>query len=150
MWITTTAGFYSAVQDKQDESILSIRTRDRESAQIAVDSIEMWFGETCVIREGEGTDYPYRFSVSRENFAQWAAQEIQEYLNYTNFKLAVKSSRGEDWEDALMDVWIAMMKVTDRKMRKHGYYDTIFGKKNPHYADYSDIPGPDDDWEETK
>lgn len=138
MWITTTAGFYSAVQDKQDADVLSVRTRDRESAQIAIDSLEMWFGEVCTIREGEGTDYPYRFNVSRENFSQWAAQEIREYLNYTNFKSAVKDSRGEDWESALMDVWVDMMQVTDPAMRGHGYYGTIFNKENPHYADYSE------------
>lgn len=129
MWITTTGGFYSAVQDKQDESILSVRTRDKESAEIAVASIKEWFGEVCVVREGEGTDYPYRFRVSRANFSQWVARETMEYLNYTNFKSAVKDSRGEDWSDALMDVWMAMMKVTDPAMHSHGYYDTIYGNK---------------------
>lgn len=150
MWIMTSAGFYSAVQDKNDADTLSVRTRDRESAQIAVDSLEMWFGESCVIREGEGTDYPYRFSVSRANFAQWAAQEIAEYINYTNFKSAAKASRGEDWEDALMDVWLAMMKVTDPEMKNHGYYGTIFNRENPHYADYSALDAEYDDWEEQR
>jgi hypothetical protein len=149
MWIMTTAGFYSAVQDKQDTSLLSVRTRDRESAQIAVDSLEMWFGEVCEVRTGEGTDYPYRFTVKRENFAQWAAQEIMEYLNYTNFKSAAKSSRGEDWESALMNVWVAMMAVTDEEMQDHGYYGTIYGKTNPHYADYSDLEDYDT-WEENQ
>lgn len=139
MWIITNAGFYSAVQDKDDADVLSVRTRDRESAQIAIDSLEMWFGESCVIREGEGTDYPYRFSVSRANFALWAAQEIAEYINYTNFKASAKNARGEVWEKALMNVWMDMMAVTDPEMQGHGYYGTIYNKTNPHYADYSDL-----------
>lgn len=144
MWITTTGGFYSAVQDKQDADILSIRTRDKKSAEIAVASIKEWFEEVCVIREGEGTDYPYRFRVSRENFSHWVARETMEYLNYTNFKSAAKESRGEVWEIALMGVWKDMMLVTDPEMQDHGYYDTIYGSKtNPHYADY-------DEWEESK
>jgi hypothetical protein len=147
MWIMTTGGFYSAVQESKDAGLLSVRTRDRESAQTAVDTIEMLLGEVCEIRAGEGTDYPYRFTVSREHFAQWLAHEVSEYLTYTNFKSAAKESRGEDWEKALMQVWVSMMKVTDPEMRDHGYYGTIYGNTNPHYADYSD---EDDEWVETK
>lgn len=127
MWIMTTGGFYSAVQkDAGAPDVLTVRTRDKESAQTAVDTIEMQFGEHCPITTGEGTDYPYRFDVSRENFALWLSAEARDYVRYSNFKDEVKRSRGKAWANALMEVWSAMHAITDKEGQKHGYYATIF------------------------
>lgn len=132
MWIMTTGGFYSAVQKGSDASTLTVRTRDRAAAQLAVDAIETQFGETCAITVGEGTDYPYRFVVSRENFALWVADEIREYLNYSNFKSAVAVTHGKDggYTQALSDTWMALLKATDEEGLEHG----ITAKVNPHYS----------------
>lgn len=127
MWITTTGGFYSAVQkDKNAPDVLTVRTRDYQSATTAADTLEMQFGEKVEIVTGEGTDYPYRFDVSRENFALWLASEARDYVRYSNFKDEVKASRGKNWANALMDVWSAMHAITDKEGQKHGYYATIF------------------------
>lgn len=127
MWVMTTGGFVSAVQEKDDPSLVSVRARDRESLQTVVDSVEMVSGLSGpVIRTGEGTDYPYRITVSKEAFAQWLAFEVNEYITYPNFKDAVTSTRGSDWHDALISVWTAMIKITDQGGRKHGYYAPVY------------------------
>lgn len=117
MWITTTAGFYSAVKDYDHENALLVRTRDRESAQVLVDAVATLCGHDVTIREGEGTDYPYRVTVEREDFALWLADEARNYVDYSNFKYAAVQSRGKKWGDALLDVWVAMQKVTDSWVR---------------------------------
>lgn len=137
MWITTTAGFYSAVQEVGDASMLSVRTRDHESIQALKDGIETLCGTDVDIRAREGTDYPYRAKVSREDFAQWVAFEIREYVTYSNFKNKVKEYRGEKWAHALNKVWVNMIDITDEEMLDHGYAGSKF-PVNPHYADYRD------------
>lgn len=120
MWIFTTGGFYSAVEVPETDDLL-VRTRDRESAQLAIDGIETETGEEVELVTGEGTDYPYRFKVSRENFAAWVSVEVLRYIDYTNFK-AASHGKGQEWDDALADVWRAMRGVTEPEMRSHGWY----------------------------
>lgn len=60
-----------------------------------------------------GTDYKYRVSISKEDFAAFMTQEITQYLGYDNFKNALVSARGDQWGKAAMDVWVAMWKVED-------------------------------------
>jgi|SRR6478609_11426969 len=136
MWIMTTGGFYSAVQKNSDPNTLTVRTRDRAAAQLAIDALETQFGEECTLTVGEGTDYPYRFKVSRENFALWVASEIREYLNYSNFKNAVAVTHGKDggYTEALADTWTALLKATDEQGHKYG----ITAAVNPHYGGWED------------
>lgn len=138
MWIMTTGGFYSAVQKGSDTAVLTVRTRNRDAAQIAVDAIETLFGETCTITVGEGTDYPYRFEVSRENFALWVADEVRSYLSYPNFKSAVSATWGEKsgYARALNGTWFEMLKATDDEGR--GFGITAQTTENPHYADWGE------------
>lgn len=105
MWIFTTEGFISAVQ-KPGDTDLTIRSRDRGSlaslAQITRHDIDT----------SQGTDYPYRVVVSREQFTQWLAGHAAT-LDYANFKSAVGRQRGHAFAHPLMDVWSAMHAVTD-------------------------------------
>ena len=105
MWIFTTEGFVSAVQ-KPGDTDLTIRSRDRASlatlAQITGHNINA----------SQGTDYPYRVEVSREQFSHWLAQHVTN-LDYANFKSAVGRQRGRSFAHPLMDVWSAMHAVTD-------------------------------------
>lgn len=132
MWIHTTAGFLSIVADPNDAGLLLVRTRDYESMQALLDGVELIAGhEPPEIRVGEGTDYPYRSSVSRVDLAAYMGHEILNYITYPNFKTAVKESRGEVWASALMQTWVAMLKVTDPGVRDLGYFGAQ--SDNPHY-----------------
>lgn len=94
MFIMTNAGAYTAVQHTEEPSMLSVFTYDRESAQTAVDGLEMLYGEECPIESEGGV---FAFHVSREHFADWVAEEIRQYLTYEIFELALDKARGEDW-----------------------------------------------------
>lgn len=121
MWIFTTGGFVSAVQDEEDEGTLVVRSRDRASLQLVFDSVEMLtgaLGEDDKILVGAGTDYPYRLSVPREAFALWLANEVRQYLDYSNFKDEARASLGDKWADNLGDVWVAMLGATDEEGRQ--------------------------------
>lgn len=123
MWVMTTGGFVSAVQETGEPDKVSVRARDRQSLQTLLDTVETVVGEDAPeIRTGEGTDYPYRVTVTKKAFAHYLAFEVIEYLKYDNFKSAATASRGEKWHDALMDTWIAMRKVTDDAGKRHGVY----------------------------
>lgn len=135
MWIMTTGGFYSAVQKGSDPTVLTVRTRSRDAAQLAIDAIEMEFGESVRLVVGEGTDYAYRFEVSRENFARWVQHEIMNFLDYSNFKDAAAATNGQKsgYVHALTDTWTAMLEATDEEGKQYGIYAP---KHNPHYGRY--------------
>lgn len=94
MLIMTDAGAYQVVQAPGDSGRLEVYTYDRESAQTAVDGLEMLCGEACEIETDNGV---YMFRVSREHFADWVAEEIRQYLTYEVFEVALDNARGEDW-----------------------------------------------------
>jgi hypothetical protein len=129
MWIFTTEGFISAVQDKKDDEKLVIRARDRAALEAMLQTIEL-AGEAInrdaedgvepvvfgpyEIETGKGTDYRYRVSnIDRGTFALFMQFEIMNFLHYTNYKDALTKSRGRVYHDACMNVWVDMLAVDD-------------------------------------
>lgn len=94
MLFMTTGGAYQVVQAPGDPDRVSVATYDRESAQTAVDGLEMLCGVECAIQGEAGL---YTFQVDKEYFADWVAEEIRQYLNYEIFELALAQSRGDAW-----------------------------------------------------
>lgn len=123
MWIFTTGGYVSAVQDKNDPDILVIRARDRQSLETLADGAEL-VGEVerPVIIRGAGTDYPYRLSVSRAAFIAWVAHEITHYLTYKNFKDAAEGALGKPWHDTLSAIWWDTHHFTDEEGERFSPY----------------------------
>src|SRR6478736_9133122 len=116
MWIFTTAGYWSAVQDRNDPTLLSVRTRDRVSADALADGIELIAGvDRPAVRTGEGTDYPYRLTVTKIDFAAYLSHEVLNYLTYTNFKDEARRSLGDDWAHTLGNVWYDTWTLTDEE-----------------------------------
>lgn len=116
MWIFTTAGFISAVQDYDDLSgnTLLVRARDRASIQTVADGVELIADVPAPsVVVGGGTDYPYRIRVGRAEFAAWLGHEVMNYLTYGNFKSAAKDSLGTAAEDVLSRVWVTLHGLTD-------------------------------------
>jgi hypothetical protein len=129
MWIFTTEGFISAVQDSTDDEKLVIRARDRKSLESMLQTIEL-AGEAInrdaeegvepvvfgpyKIETGKGTDYRWRVSgIDRGTFALFMQFEIMNFLQYTNYKNALTESRGKVYHDAAMRVWVDMLAVDD-------------------------------------
>lgn len=112
MWIFTTSGFVSAVQDSADRTII-VRSRDKKSLAILAKTFNAEIKHTPV------ADYPYRLKVRHDQLAQWvAAQAIG--IEYNNFKSEVAQTRGTSFVCALSKVWSTMHEVEDLKARERG------------------------------
>ena len=57
-------------------------------------------------------DYPYRVFVEPAVFTEWIADQANR-IDYSNFKSHMSLTRGLDYQDALHDVWVAMLKTSD-------------------------------------
>ena len=75
MWLFTTSGFVSAVYK---DGALQVRARDRKSLQPLATAT----GATVVATPL--ADYPYRISVTNEQYAAWVNQQALS-IDYKNF-----------------------------------------------------------------
>lgn len=93
MWLFTPHGFFSVVVDpssKQKRLIVRGRRR-KDLTRLAADMP----GPIPEVLVHAGTDYEFRFFVTREHFAQWMNRWILEGLGYTNFKNTVAEADPE-------------------------------------------------------
>lgn len=119
MWIFTTGGFVSAVEDKNNAEGVVVRARDRAALVNMLEGIELAgnaSGDAQAVGEivtGEGTDYRWRVRLSKATFAIWLQYEVLNFLDYGNFKNALTAERGDDYHRACMNVWTDMLAVDD-------------------------------------
>lgn len=106
MWVFTQTGFVSAVQHRDNDDILIVRSRDHASIKDVADHC----GTEIVV--GSGSDYPYRTFVARQFFKSWATDQI-ENLTYTNYKNHMHDLRDDRFCRALSTVWFAMTDTED-------------------------------------
>jgi len=150
MWIWTTGGFLSAVEHRENKSILMVRARDRASLETMIEGVELagqaagQQTETLEIIQKEPSDYPWRVVISKATFALFVTHEIMNYLNYHNFKSALTAYRGETWHKAAMNVWVDMLAVTDTDKGIHQY--SSFGPIEGHGFGESEYQ----DWAEAR
>src|ERR1039458_2481296 len=87
MWITTTAGFLSVVQNLDStgagDAIL-VRGRVREDLDHFA-GFAAHHGDRPTITSASHSDYRYRLTTSREMFASYLTEQVGA-LNYPNFK----------------------------------------------------------------
>jgi hypothetical protein len=107
MWVFTTSGYVSAVYK---DGALQVRARDRKSLQPLAKAT----GATIVATPL--ADYPYRISITNEQFASWINQEAIS-IDYKNFKSEVAEIRGYGFAKPLNQVWSVMHDVEDEKAR---------------------------------
>ncbi len=100
MWLFTNVGFFSIVQ-KPCQSGLTIRARVTSD----LDRLrETYLPALSAIVTGAGTDYPYRATVGREEFAQALSQMARD-ITYENFKSEVAHRMGHPREQTYSKVW---------------------------------------------
>lgn len=113
MWMITTRGFYSAVQKRNDPpNMLTIRARAREDLENLSDLLP-----DIEIKDGGGTDYPYRTRVLVSDWARVCATLALE-VDYSNFKDEVKKKQGKARADIYMRIWSALLSLTPRGVRE--------------------------------
>ena len=107
MWIFTSKGFLSIVEDKDDPARLLVRARYEGD-------IERHFGEEAGVFELESADYRFRAFLPREEVQAVIDRELS-LLDYGNFKnsfdrdnVSLSPEIREERHDALFKVWSAM------------------------------------------
>lgn len=105
MWLVTTRGFYSIVEDFHDRDRLLVRARVREDLEALADLVP-----GLEVEETPDRDYRFRASVTREVWASAAAQLARE-IDYPNFKNAVAERQGVDRAHVYGDVWATLLEL---------------------------------------
>ena len=108
MWLFTTIGFISIVEDDADH--LVVRARDSFSLSPLAQSYNV------EIRSTPTADYPYRIFLSKDQFKNYLHNQTG-LINYKNFKSEVAITRGKKFANALLSVWSAMHEVEDKEAR---------------------------------
>jgi hypothetical protein len=85
MWIATNIGFFSMVQDRNNDEMMYIRGRDRNHFVELLKYLE----DGYEIIEDLEADYRYRIHVSR-NDTNYILDRLVDDIDYDNFKKSVK------------------------------------------------------------
>lgn len=153
MWVMTTGGFVSAVAHRENKSMLMVRGRDKKSLENMLQSIVDGLAragqpaldplpEVQSQPKGVHWDYPHRVIVSKVHFEYFLIDEVEEYLDYANFKSEATVARGKEYHDALMNVWTDMKKLTEPEFRpSYSYHggSTVYKPWSP--GDYAKKTG---------
>jgi hypothetical protein len=103
MWIFTDTGFVSAVCHFDDPGQLVVRARDRRSLEALAESADVEI-------RAEGTDYPFRVFVAKDQFAAWL-MHVVETLDYPNFKGQAMYTLPDYFQPVLHDVHHRLWKM---------------------------------------
>jgi hypothetical protein len=115
MWVMTTSGFYSAVQDRDDHTMLIVRSRTKEDADALADLINGSVRPQLhvTVERTPDADYAYRVRVPKPAFA-WVLWQAAEGIDYPNFKEAVALRQGEQRAMAYLAVWARLRSLQTR------------------------------------
>jgi hypothetical protein len=117
MWVFTTSGFYSVVQDKNDREMVTIRARTRSH----LEDLMRFSGIPSEILRTDDRDYLFRTIMPK---TQWASTMslLALDIDYTNFKDEVGRNRKHGkYHTALSKVWGIMVSL-QWDLHKAGLY----------------------------
>lgn len=106
MWLLTTNGFFSAVEDRDDHEAVLVRARVREDAEHLADAV----GGKVI--ETPAADYRFRVRVSKADWAAYVA-DCARAIDYDNFKRAVGDRQGSSRAHIYGDVWSTLLGLQD-------------------------------------
>ena len=119
MWLTTTTGFYSAVQHNTEPDTLVVRTRSYADAlalaTFLVARNKKSYGKTVpatLIKTKEYSDYPWRVFVARRHWVDFVAFQAQS-IDYGNFKSEVTRVQGATHAHTYAGVWSTLLEIED-------------------------------------
>ncbi len=99
MWLVTTRGFFSVVQDDEDASRVLVRARVREDLEALRDvlpELEPWHDPSA--------DSAWRARISRGEWG-YALGVMAGEIDYRNFKNAVAERQGYERASVYGEVW---------------------------------------------
>jgi len=106
MWLFTTIGFFSIVQ-KPRNSFLTIRARVKSDLDRLRKGYMPELSDTIA---GGSTDYPYRATISHEDFAK-GMEKIVKAIHYDNFKTEVEAKMGSKRATIYHEVWSSLLEL---------------------------------------
>lgn len=109
MWIFSSAGFFSVVQDVDDPDVLVVRARIASD----LDELRQLVPELSTTARTPMRDYPYRARASREALARGLALVLDTLL-YSNFKDSVAALQGLPREQLYAQVWSVMSNAEEK------------------------------------
>jgi hypothetical protein len=113
MWLFTTKGFVSIVEDKDDSNKLHVRSRVEDDIKSFISVMkDLHFKDYDYMKTDFG-DYLFRFSASREEVTN-AVAEFAKKIDYRNFKNAVED---KDRHSHYMGVWSEMYRLQKERDR---------------------------------
>lgn len=104
MWVMTSAGFFSAVEDRNNNLNVIVRAR----AETDIKKMAALTGSRYA--KTPDADYPYRLTCGKEVWAN-TLKVLALNINYDNFKNSVTD---DDHREAYHAVWTDMHAIDDR------------------------------------
>lgn len=98
MWLITTDGFFSAVEDRDDPDAVFVRARVLGDAE----ELAMAVGETVL--QTPAADYRFRVRMTKTAWARYVA-DCAAGIDYDNFKSAVAARQGGSRAGVYGEVW---------------------------------------------
>jgi hypothetical protein len=107
MWIFTKDGFFSAVENRDDNSMVLVRARTEDDARQLAEIL------ANLVIESPNADYPYRIHCSKMEWADYVQRSALE-IDYDNFKGAMSGIFGSNRMHQLHQVWAVMQSGEER------------------------------------
>jgi hypothetical protein len=90
MWVFTADGFFSAVQLRDEEEIIQVRSRAKDNLAALTRRLhDLGYSEDDIICTPD-RDYPWRVMMKREDWAKYLSDYATDDLVYSDFKSWIK------------------------------------------------------------
>ena len=104
MWVMTTEGFFSAVEDRDDDIAVFVRARVRGDAEQLAAAV----GGTVL--ETPAADYRFRVRMTKTEWAGYVAA-CATGIDYDNFKNAVATRQGQARACVYGEIWSVLLRL---------------------------------------
>ena len=107
MWLMTTDGFFSAVEDRDDHEAVFVRARVRGDAEQLAAAVDQ------TVLETPSADYRFRVRMTKADWAGYVADRAGA-IDYDNFKNAVADRQGRSRATIYGEVWATLLRLQRR------------------------------------
>lgn len=118
MWIFTTHGFFTAVENRDDPNMLIVRCRVREDMN---NIRRRYFPTLSKTTFHNDFDYPYRANITKLEYAKGMARTVMD-IEYERFKPAVQGVQGKKRADMYTGLWWKIIELERDPKRIDNYF----------------------------
>ena len=129
MWMFCKDGFFSAVENREDNEQVMVRARDERDIRALGSKLGVEWRES-----GPLADYPFRLVCTKVEWAKYLAEAAVD-IDYDNFKDAMSTRFDRFRLEQLHEVWEVMRRS---RASAFGDYDSREPTLNSKRSEYSD------------